>query len=288
MPSPRSTASWETDGVQLTKHHGLANDFLVVLDEVNGRGLKVDGALAIELCDRRRGIGADGLIHGEAPPTGADVDVIMHLYNADGSRAEMSGNGIRCLGQALTMAREVREVVLQVATDAGVRRLQVEASGDQRSSMVSVDMGPARTGPTISAEVEARLGGGGPVHSASFATADMGNPHLVVAVDDPADVDLATDGPWFEQRFPDGVNVEFIALTEPDTLDLRVWERGAGITEACGTGACAAVHLAHGWGLVGDRVRVDMPGGSAEVQLGDTITLIGPSTHIATIELPDA
>jgi diaminopimelate epimerase len=273
--------------VQLTKHHGLANDFLVVLDEVNGRGLKIDGDLAVELCDRRRGVGADGLIHGEAPPAGADVDVIMHLYNADGSRAEMSGNGIRCLGQALTMARDGHEAILLVATDGGVRRLQV-AHDDQRTSLVSVDMGPARPGPSIPDEIEARLAAAGPAHSTSFATADMGNPHLVVVVDHPAEVDLATDGPWFEQRFADGVNVEFIARTEPDTLDLRVWERGAGITQACGTGACAAAHVAHGWGLVGERVRVHMPGGTAEVQLGDTITLIGPSAHVATIELPDA
>ena len=125
MPWLPSTPSCETDHVQLTKHHGLANDFLVVLDEVNGRVPAVDGVLARQLCDRRRGIGADGLIHGEAPPAGSEVDVIMHLFNADGSRAEMSGNGIRCLGQALSEARDVREGVFVVSTDAGRRRLQV-------------------------------------------------------------------------------------------------------------------------------------------------------------------
>jgi len=304
--------------VQLTKHHGLANDFLIVLDEVNGRGLTIDGALAIRLCERRRGVGADGLIHGEAPPSESDVDVVMHLYNADGSRAEMSGNGIRCLGQALVMAREVHEAVLVVATDGGVRRLQVEASADQRTSMVSVDMGPAQPGPLIPDEVSARLTGldrGGretgdvepgeadsadaeglsrgsaatPGGSRRYrsTTVDMGNPHLVVAVADPSDIDLATLGPWLEQRFADGINVEFIAPTGRDSLDLRVWERGVGITQACGTGACAAVHAAHEWGLVGERVRVEMPGGVVEVELAPSITLIGPAVHVATIELPD-
>ncbi len=274
--------------MQLTKHHGLANDFLVVLDEVNGRGLAIDGELAVRLCDRRRGIGADGLIHGATPAPGADVDVVMHLYNADGSRAEMSGNGIRCLAQAVAMARDVREAVLFVATDGGVRQVQVESSADQHTSLVRVDMGPAGAGPTIAAEVTDRLAAPGPAHATTVATADMGNPHLVVVVDDPSLIDLAVEGPWLERHFAQGINVEFIAATDADTLDLRVWERGAGITQACGTGACAAAHAAHGWGMVGERVQVDMPGGSATVELADTITLIGPSSHVATLEIPDA
>ncbi len=279
--------------MQLTKHHGLANDFLVVLDEVNGRGLVIDGDLAVRLCDRRTGVGADGLIHGQLPPPDANggspagVDVVMHLFNADGSRAEMSGNGIRCLGQALATARDVHEAVLHVATDAGVRRLQVEESDDHRSSTISVDMGPAGAGPAIPSEVDAFLAGADRPGTRA-ATVDMGNPHLVVVVPDPAHIDLASEGPWLEKQFADGINVEFIAPAGPDTLVLRVWERGAGITQACGTGACAAAHVAHQWGLVGERVRVDMPGGSAEVELGPSVTLIGPATHVATIEIPDA
>jgi diaminopimelate epimerase len=109
----------------------------------------------------------------------------------------------------------------------------------------------------------------------------------VVLVDDPAAVDLAGEGAWYEARFTDGVNVEFIAPTGDDALALRVWERGAGITQACGTGACAAAQVAHAWGLVGERVRVEMPGGAAEVQLGPSITLIGPAVKVATIELAD-
>jgi len=267
--------------VQLTKHHGLANDFLVVLDEVNGRVSTVDGALARQLCDRRRGVGADGLIHGEAPPAGSEVDVVMHLFNADGSRAKMSGNGIRCLGQALSDARELREGVFVVSTDAGRRRLQVEPGGAEGTSLVSVDMGPFAPGPAIPTPVAERLGG------RRAMTGDMGNPHLVVLVDDPGEIDVATEGSWFEGQFSDGVNVEFIAVTGEDTLALRVWERGAGITQACGTGACAAAQVAHDWGLVGERIRVQMPGGTAEVQLGPSITLIGPAVKVAAIEFAD-
>ena len=118
----------------------------------------------------------------------------------------------------------------------------------------------------------------------------MGNPHLVILVDDPATVDLATEGAWLEQQFPHGVNVEYIAPYGSGGLTLRVWERGAGITEACGTGACAAAFEAHRWGLVGNEVRVTMPGGTATVLLdGDGgVTLIGPSVHIADVEIETA
>ncbi len=154
---------------------------------------------------------------------------------------------------------------------------------EQRLAMVSVSMGAPRPGPVVAAEVAERLG------SHRYGTVDMGNPHLVVLVDDVAAVDLEADGAWFEARFAGGVNVEFIAVADQDTLRLRVWERGAGVTEACGTGAVAAAHLAHEWGLVGPEVRVDMPGGSAEVSLGGPEPLlVGPTQHIATIELPDA
>lgn len=275
--------------MHLTKHHGLGNDFLVVLDETNGGriGGTVDGDLAVRLCDRRTGIGADGLIHGAAPAGGppaddpAHVDVVMHLFNADGSRAEMSGNGIRCLAQALAIARDEHDTTYRIATDAGLRVATVHETADFHDGVVSVTMGAVATGPDVPGPLAEQLTG-------RYATASVGNPHLVVLVDDPATVDLESEGAWLEQQFPGGVNVEFIAPgADLDSLRLSVWERGAGITAACGTGACAAAHVAHGWGLVGERVRVDMPGGSAEVALGDDVTLIGPAHLIATLELRD-
>jgi diaminopimelate epimerase len=267
--------------VRLTKHHGLANDFLVALDEANGRALTVDGDLAVRLCDRRTGIGADGLIHGARPgddtPTGTDV--VMHLYNSDGSRAEMSGNGIRCLAQALATTRGDDDETYSIATDGGIRTVELVRDGPDRAN-VSVSMGVAAPGPAVPVPVAEEL-------DARHTTVDLGNPHLVVEVDDPAAIDLATRGAWLEQQFADGVNVEFVAKSDgrADTIVMRVWERGAGITHACGTGACAAALAAHEWGLVGDDVTVEMPGGAAEVRLGDEIVLTGPAELIATIEV---
>lgn len=269
--------------MRLSKHHGLGNDFLVLLDERNDHLPVVDADLAIALCDRRRGIGADGLIHGAAPLAAlatSGVDVVMHLFNSDGSRAEISGNGIRCLAQAVARLRGEAETTVVVATDTGNRTLEVMPTDDPVVCLVRVDMGRPRPGPHVPAPVEELVG-------ERHGTVDMGNPHLVVLVDDPSSVDLATDGPWLERQFPDGVNVEYIAVAPDRTsIELRVWERGAGITEACGSGACAATHLARRWGLVDDRAVVTMPGGTAEVVFEDGVAvLIGPSVLIADIEL---
>ena len=278
--------------MRLLKHHGLGNDFLIALEEVDGP-LHGDATLARAVCDRRRGLGADGFIIGARPETGAvsedgrPIDLVMHLWNADGSRAEMSGNGIRCLGQALALARDDHEANYRIATDGGVRDLVVHDDADHRFASVRVTMGLLSDGPTIPASVAERLA------AHRIATADLGNPHIVVLVDDLATVDLVGTGSWVESQFDAGINVEFIAIgDEPDTLDLLVWERGAGVTEACGTGATAAAVLAHRWGLVGREVRVDMPGGSADVVVPTDATgepvLIGPSQHVATIEFADA
>ncbi len=266
----------------LSKHHGLANDFLVALDEVNGVGPAIDGETARRLCDRRTGIGADGLIHGALPEGGAAdaADVVMHLFNADGSRAEMSGNGIRCLGQAVVLAREVGDAVLRVRTDAGLRVLHVHETPQRHLARVRVEMGPAGAGPHVPEPLHEQLEG-------RYATVDLGNPHLVLEVADPGEVDLGTEGAWLEQQFPGGINVEVVAAAGPDTIALRVWERGVGLTQACGTGACAAAVAARDWGLVGDRVVVEMPGGSAEVELDPSgeVVLVGPAQHVATVEV---
>ena len=249
--------------MRLTKHHGLGNDFLVLLD-LDGQQL-VDAELAKALCDRRTGVGADGLIHGTAGAGTTDLN--MMLFNADGSLAEMSGNGIRCLAQAEAMRRDVGELELEVLTEAGVRHVSVRPAGEALTVQASVDMGPAKV-----------VDDGGAVGQGSMEI-DMGNPHLVVRVDDPW-ADGVIDG-----AEPDR-NTEFIAPGPgSDAITMRVIERGVGETLACGTGACAAAHAAHAWGLVGERVTVHMAGGDATVELGETITLSGPATYIATIEV---
>ncbi len=250
--------------MRLTKHHGLGNDFLVLLD-LDGQQL-VDAELAKALCDRRTGVGADGLIHGTAGAGASDLT--MMLFNADGSLAEMSGNGIRCLAQAEAMRRDVGELELEVVTEAGVRHVSVRPAGEALTVHASVDMGPAKV-----------VDDGAAIAGRDCMEIDMGNPHLVVRVDDPW-ADGVVDG-----AEPDR-NTEFIAAGPgPDAITMRVIERGVGETLACGTGACAAAHAAHAWGLVGERVTVHMAGGDATVDLGESITLSGPATYIATIEV---
>jgi diaminopimelate epimerase len=267
--------------VHLTKHHGLGNDFLVVLGDV-----EPTPAMARLLCDRRRGVGADGLIAGQ-PRDEAGVDVRMVLHNSDGSRAAMSGNGIRCLAQAVVRARGDRAGSLTIATDAGIRTVDVVPGPDPATCLAHVDMGPARPGPAWTWPLPEGLAADTAVGHARLATVDVGNPHLVLLVDDPDAVDLARHGSALETTPPGGTNVEFIAprAGHRDEIDLVVWERGAGRTEACGTGASAAAWAAHGWGLVGSDVIVHLPGGDVRVRLGLSITLSGPATFVARVEV---
>jgi diaminopimelate epimerase len=258
--------------VRLTKHHGLGNDFLVLLDP-DGTAA-VDAGVARALCDRHRGVGADGLI--VAGPGRGGADLTMVLRNADGGRAEMSGNGIRCLGQAVALARGTDRLDLVVATDAGPRALAVAPGPDARTAAVRVDMGVAKVDlePSIDALV-------GPA-----AMVDVGNPHLVLPRDDLDAVDVRTDGPALEAVVPGGVNVEWYRRRDGGDLELVVWERGAGATEACGTGACAVAAADAAWHGRTGAVRVHMPGGAVEVGLGESLSLTGPSVLVATVEVP--
>lgn len=264
--------------MRLTKHHGLGNDFLVVLDENNSGPLDVGSDVARRLCDRRLGIGADGLIHG------ADEDGIvrMHLFNADGSRAEMSGNGIRCLAQAVALARGVDELSTVILTDAGDRRVRVRRPFPGGHEVRS-EMGRIAPGPTVPGAVEERLEG------ARYVTLDVGNPHLVIWTDALDSRRSTEEGSWLERQFPEGLNVEYASTGADGTeIDMQVWERGVGLTEACGTGACAVAAAARQWSEAGDEVTVRMPGGEAHVRLvGDEAVLDGPVHFIGTVEVPD-
>ena len=264
--------------IHLTKHHGLGNDFLIAVEPGNDLS-PVD---AVSWCDRRTGVGADGLIISEPL---ADNIWSMLLYNADGSRAEISGNGIRCLGQALGQhigleLADGQTHTLKVRTDGGLRTL--ELSDDRRSDTIQarVDMGPAKPGPATSQGWEA-LG----VNITQQAGVDIGNPHLVVEVVEPGAIDIGSVGPAIEANYADGVNIHFVAVTGEDTIRVHTWERGAGLTQACGSGACASAYQLNQWGRVGTSVEVTMPGGGAHVELADTILLQGPATFIARLEL---
>jgi diaminopimelate epimerase len=251
----------------------LGNDFLVLLDPVPGLDV---AALARRVCDRRRGIGADGLLVAHPGTDGADVT--MELRNADGSRAEMSGNGIRCFAQAMWDAG-LGPAPLTVRTDAGMRRVELVDRVRDGYLRASVDMGVVKVVGDAPSWVA------GTVEAAALV--DAGNPHLVLLDPSTASVAVSTVGPAIESSFDEGINVEWVwPGPGPDELTLRVWERGAGETSACGTGSCAAVAAGVAWGRLGPRVVVHNPGGDVTVALGSTAVLTGPAARIATVELP--
>jgi diaminopimelate epimerase len=269
--------------LELTKHHGLGNDFLVALVPASAASVGLDSAglaaLAVELCDRRRGIGADGLLIAQ-PAAGYTAQML--LFNADGSRAEMSGNGIRCLAQAIAL-RDGSLAPQDILTDAGPRHVELFATDRPDTIEASVDMGDVLP---ISAPTGWDALGCDPARPVLHLS--VGNPHSVVAVDDVNDVDLLALG----QQVPE-TNLEIVEPSaDPTTIRMRVHERGAGITEACGTGAAAAAVAAVAWGLVPARspeITVQMDGGRARVRLdhpsSGRVTLIGPSVYVGTITI---
>jgi diaminopimelate epimerase len=264
--------------MRLTKHHGLGNDFLVLLDLDGIHPVSREQAAA--LCDRRTGMGADGLLRATAGTGGSDVT--MQLLNADGSVAEMSGNGIRCLAQAVFQAGLAQPPVLHVATDAGPRTVRVLARSGADTHRMSVEMGQAKV---VGAEPEWVVG-----DVLRATRVDVGNPHIVLhwggAVLPDTDALIALGAP-IDATIPGGANVEVILPSaSPGGLDMVVYERGVGPTRACGTGACAVVAAAHEWELCGSTATVHMPGGAAEVTLGDPVLLTGDVTSVAILDTP--
>jgi diaminopimelate epimerase len=259
--------------LRFTKHHGAGNDFLVLLDLDDE--LALDTRAVRALCHRRFGVGADGVIRVLAGHRGADL--AMDLHNADGSEAEMSGNGIRCLAQAAVDAGLVEPPRFRVSTAAGVRVVDYAPSERPGSATASVDMGVAVLGPDQPQPSDGRRA----------RRVDMGNPHLVLLGPDPAEVDVAELGPRLQEVHPGGINVEFVSVgPDADSLSLRTWERGVGETQACGTGSAAAAAAARSWGLVGERVAVHNRGGTLEVALnGSGIWLSGPVRRVAAVKV---
>ena len=270
--------------VSVTKHNGLGNDFLVLdrreASALNdAQGSEIDWPIiARNWCNRKTGIGADGLLL----LGGTDANTLtMRLYNSDGSLAEMSGNGIRCLAQAAFMADgSTTEVVYAVKTDAGDRRVVVTPRANNSLTVdASVDMGPIGTlqEPTGWATLECD-----PMRPVMHIS--VGNPHSVVGVEDVAVVPLKELG----EKVPQ-INLEIIEPgPEVNAITMRVHERGAGITQACGTGACASAWAAVQWGLVpasASEVIVHMDGGDVKVRVNEpksgSVTLIGPAQYMS-------
>ena len=237
--------------MKFTKMHGLGNDFVVVGDDV-----EVDAGLVRALCDRHFGVGADGVLAvGQVGDT-----VTMGYWNADGSAAEMCGNGLRCVARFAVdrgMAKPGRFVV---RTPAGPKQVEVGAE-------IRVDLGMPVVGGMI--EIGDRF----------FRTVSVGNPHAVIEVDDVKAAPVAEVGTGVQSEFPHGVNVEFVRI-DGGHVDMRVWERGVGETLACGSGIVAAAAVARRNGG-GDCIEVTMPGGVARVEFEEGgAWLVGPAEYV--------
>jgi len=237
--------------MQLVKMHGLGNDYVVV--DVNASIVEDPAALAIRLCDRRRGVGADGLLLVGVHET---ADLSMRIFNADGSEPEMCGNGMRCAVRFAIARGLATPGDLHVETGAGI--LAATAGSD---GAVTVDLGAARR-PSRSCSLP----------EGEAILVDLGNPHAVIHLDSPsqlAAIDVERLGAAISARaeFEHGTNVEWVARMEASHLMQRTWERGVGETPACGTGAGAVALAMHHLGHCGERVTIELTGGELEVEL---------------------
>jgi diaminopimelate epimerase len=250
--------------VPFRKMHGLGNDFVVL--DARRADLAISPARAASIADRRRGIGCDQFIVLEPGTEGADV--FMRIRNPDGSEAGACGNATRCIASLVAAETGADRVVVRtIAGDLPVERLPSGQGGD----LWRADMGPARLGwaevPLARAMDTLHLPLAAP-GVADPAACSMGNPHATFFVPDLDALDLAAIGPALERDaiFPDRANIGFVQVLAPDHIRLAVWERGAGLTLACGSGACAALVNAARRGLVGRRATVSLPGGDLVIE----------------------
>jgi diaminopimelate epimerase len=274
--------------VEFTKYHGLGNDFILV-DNRHQVEPRLTPEQAVAWCDRHFGIGADGVIF--ALPGQDGTHYTMRIFNSDGSEPEMCGNGIRCLARFIADLEiadtGVAQPAYQIHTLAGVMIPKLEADGQ-----VTVDMGLPRL---LAAEIPTTLAVPDqkvidqPIdvagHGWQVTCVSMGNPHCITFVDDVAAIPLEQIGPQFEHHaaFPKRTNTEFIQVVRDDYLKMRVWERGAGITLACGTGACAALVAGVLTNKCARRATVELPGGCLEIEWSEAdqhLYMTGPATRV--------
>jgi diaminopimelate epimerase len=277
-----------TSTVAFSKYEGLGNDFILI-DDRDKKEPSLTPKQAERLCDRNFGVGGDGVIFALQPPPESNYDFAMRIYNSDGSEPEMCGNGIRCLAQFLK----------DLGAKAGSYNIHTLA-GDivpvmNDDSTITVDMGepilkaskvPTTLEPNdeLDSVVEQTYECNGKTWKISAVS--MGNPHAIIFVDDlEKDIDFGSDGPALESAtdaFPARTNVEFVQVMAPDHLKMKVWERGAGPTLACGTGACALTVAAIRAGKIprGGKVRVTLPGGDLFIEWADDnkVYMTGPAT----------
>jgi len=268
--------------LKFSKMHGLGNDFIVI-DAINQR-VELTASQVKFLADRRRGIGCDQLLLVETSEQ-ENVDFRYRIFNADGSEVAQCGNGARCFARFVRDKQLTDKVTIAVETASGVIYPSLQEDGN-----VTVDMGVPRLIPAEIPFVTAQRANSYEMtlpneQTVTIGAVSMGNPHAVLLVDDVNTADVETLGPLIEShdQFPERVNVGFMEVVSPTALNLRVFERGAGETEACGTGACAAVVVGIQQGLLANEVTVSLPGGNlAIVWAGndDSVWMTGPATQV--------
>ncbi|MCB0255890.1 MAG: diaminopimelate epimerase [Anaerolineae bacterium] len=263
------------------KYHALGNDYLVI--EPANLPADLPGDWIARVCDRQRGVGADGVLLG--PLTAANGTVALRIFNPDGSEAEKSGNGLRIFARYLWDTHQVDETPFVVQTPSGSVTCRVLDGG----RIVSVVMGQVSfasrdipvSGPSREVLNEEISGGG---RTFRFSAATIGNPHCVVFVDRPTAALARKIGPVIERdpRFPNRTNVQFVEAVDRSSLRLEIWERGAGYTLASGSSSCAAAAVAYRLGLCDAEVAVTMPGGTLHVSIDADFaaTLTGPVTAV--------
>ena len=283
--------------VRFTKMHGIGNDYIYV----NGSEESVNdpAALARAMADRRRGIGADGLILIQPPEPGVDAAVRMRMFNADGSESAMCGNGIRCVckyahDHGLSKAQPMR-----IQTGTGVLTLEYTIGGDGTVDQVTVDMGePVLLLGDVPVDRRHLAGGDGPIYRISVdeqtfeaVFVSIGNPHAVIYVDDAEVVDLQRLGPKLETHpaFPNRMNVHFVRVADPNEVFMRTWERGSGATLACGSGACAVCVAGLITGRTDRRLLAHLPGGDLDIRWDERtnhVFMTGPAEEVFTGDWP--
>lgn len=264
-----------------TKMHGIGNDFVVV--DCRQAPLALDTSAIRRLGDRHFGVGFDQLLTIE---TSRDPDCAFAygIWNTDGSRSGQCGNGARCVAAWLARAGVLGEGLVRVESPSGPVSVELLANG-----RVRVDMGEPRFAPAAvpldMPRQQSRYAIDIVGQTIEAGAVSMGNPHAVLEVDDVASAPVTTLGPQIEQAaaFPRGCNVGFAQILARDAIALRVWERGVGETQACGSGSCAAMAVLHSRGLLDDNVRVDLPGGSLDIQWqgpGHPLWMTGPAAFV--------
>lgn len=274
--------------MKFTKMHGCGNDYIYIDGSKEQISLEQKPEIVKHLSDRHFGIGGDGVIFIN-PTDVEDADFEMEMYNADGSRAEMCGNGIRCVAKYVYDKGLTDKKKISIVSAGKVKKLCL-AIQDKKVILVKVNMGApeliAKNVPVISENemvIDETIEVKGNAYRMTCIS--MGNPHAVVFMDDVENLEINKIGPYFEnhERFPKRTNTEFVKIIDRHTVQMRVWERGTGETLACGTGACATVVACILNGLTEEQVTVKLLGGELEIfwdRKENLVYMTGPATHV--------